>query len=346
MLENYISNSYFRMVAVFLLVFVVIRLLMFILEKIVPIFTKKTKTDLDDVILEKISSPLTFLALLAGARFAIDEISLSAKVSWAINGMIFTLMILVASVLVYHILDSLIVFGYKDFGKKVRVKINESLLEFFHSMLKIVVVVAAVLIILESWGIEIGPLLAGLGVAGIAIAFALQPTLSNIFGGISMLLDRSINIGDLIDLDDGTRGHILKINLRSTKVKTFNNKLVIIPNAKLSEGNIKNVALPEPATRVVIPFSVAYGSEISKVKKLVHSEILKVKNLIKERGIIVRFVEMADSGLNFKTYFYVDSFDELADAMDDANTRIYNALNKAGIEIPFPKLDVNLKNAD
>lgn len=344
MLEEYIANPYLRAGIVFLAVSLVVRILMFILARIIPVFTSKTKTDLDDVILKKISAPLTFLALLAGVRFALGEINIEENLILTIEGVVSTLMIVFGSILVYYIVDALVTIGYHDFGKKIRGKVNESLLQFFHSMLVILVIVGAFLVILASWGVEIGPLLAGLGVAGIAIAFALQSTLANVFGGISMLLDRSINVGDVVELDDGTKGHILKINLRSTKVKTFNNKLMIIPNGKLSESNIKNVALPGPETRVVVPFSVAYGSDIENVKKSVLREIKKVKGLIqKESAPVIRFLEMADSSLNFKAYFYIESFEDLLSALDEANTRIYNALNKAGFEIPFPQMDVNLK---
>ncbi|MBT6690504.1 mechanosensitive ion channel family protein [archaeon] len=343
MLEEYIGNAYLRAGAVFLIVFLAIRILMFFLARVVPVFTRKTKTNLDDVILRKSSMPLTLLALLAGVRFAIGELNIEESLNGTIEGIILTFMIVFVAVLVYYIVDALVTIGYKDFGTKVKGRVNESLLQFFHSMLAVIMIVVAFLVILASWGIAIGPLLAGLGVAGIAIAFALQSTLANVFGGISMILDRSISVGDLVNLDDGTAGYISKINLRSTKIRTFNNKLVIVPNGKLSESNIKNVALPGPETRVVVPFGVAYGSDVKKVKKLALGEIKKVKGLFEEKDIVVRFMEMADSSLNFKAYFYITSFDDVADATDDANTRIYNALNKAGIEIPFPQMDVNLK---
>ncbi|MBS3087266.1 mechanosensitive ion channel family protein [Candidatus Pacearchaeota archaeon] len=343
MLEQYIENSYLRAVAIFLIVFLVIRIWMFTLAKVVPVFTRKTKSDLDDELLKKTSMPLTLLALLAGVRFAIREIHIEESFVGIVEGTLLTLMILVGALLFYYVVDTLITVGYRDFGKRVRGKVNESLLQFFHSILKIAVIFAAFLIILASWGIEIGPLLAGLGVAGIAVAFALQSTLANVFGGISMLLDRSINVGDMVNLDDGTKGYIMKINLRSTKIRTFDDELVIVPNGKLSESNIKNLALPTPLTRVVVPFGVAYGSDISKVKSLVMKEMDKVVGLVADKGITVRFLEMADSSLNFKVYFYVDTFDNIIDAIDDANTRIYNTLNKAGISIPFPQMDVHLK---
>jgi len=343
MLEGYIENSYLRAGIIFLIVFLVVRVWMFGMAKILPFFTSKTKTTLDDEIVKNTSMPFTIFALLAGLRFALTEIPVKENLSPAINNTIVSLMIITGAVFVYYIVDALVTIGYTDFGRKVRGKVNESLIQFFHSILKILFIFIAFIVILSSWGVEIGPLLAGLGVAGIAVAFALQSTLSNVFGGISMILDRSINVRDLVDLEDGTRGHILKINLRSTKIKTLDDELVIVPNGKLSESNIKNLALPSPITRVVVPFGVAYGSDVEKVKKLILKELKDVVGLVEGKEIKVRFLEMADSSLNFKAYFYVDTFDNILDAIDDANSRIYDALNKAGISIPFPQMDVHVK---
>jgi len=341
MLEQYIGNDYFRAFVVFLAVFVVLRVFLFVVVKVLPKLVSKTKTNLDDVILASTRGPLTLIVILAGIRFALGEIALGETLVQTINGILLTLIILVGAVLVYHIVDAFIVIGLGEFsGTK---KIDKSLIQFFHGLLKITIFIVAFLVVLASWGIEIGPLLAGIGVAGIAIAFALQSTLSNIFGGISMLLDKSIKVGDVVNLDDGTSGNILRINLRSTKIKTFNNELVIVPNGKLSESNIKNVALPEPKTRVVVPFGVAYGSDVDRVKKLVLKEVKLIENYIDDPEPSVKFLEMGDSALKFKAFFYVDSYDNRYSALDEANGRIYKALNKAGIEIPFPQVDVNLK---
>ena len=343
MLEQYFENQYLRALVVFVVVFVVLRLVVYIIAHVLPKLVSKTKTTLDDVILEKTSSPLTIIALLAGIRFAIGEVNLQETLSMTIEGIILTLIIFAAAILVYYVLDSLIMIGFKEFGGKSKVKINESLLQFFHSILKIVIIVVAFLVILASWGIEIGPLLAGLGVAGIAIAFALQSTLSNIFGGISMLLDKSISVGDAVKLDDGTIGKIKKINLRSTKVLTFDNEYMIVPNGKLSESNIQNIALPEPKARVVVPFGVAYGSDVDKVKKVVLAEVKKVEHYVDDPEPSVKFLEMADSALNFKAFFHVDTYENRYSALDEANTRIYKVLGKNKIEIPFPQMDVHLK---
>jgi len=343
MLDNFIINPYLRALVLFFIVFIAIKILVYVIQKVIPVFTSKTKTNLDDEILRRTSKPITVMAVLAGIRFAIGELKLGETTAQTIEEVILTLIIVAAAFIVYYILDALIVIGFTEFGKKSKIKVNESLVQFFHSILKIILVVAAFLVVLSSWGIEIGPLLAGIGVAGIAIAFALQSTLSNVFGGISMLLDKSIQLGDVIKLNDGTAGKVLKMNLRSTKILTFDNELIIVPNGKLSESNIQNIALPEPKARVVVPFGVAYGSNIERVKKVVMKEIKKVEHFVDDPEPSVKFLEMADSSLNFKVFFYIDSFENRYSAIDEANTRIYNALNKAKIEIPFPQMDVHVK---
>lgn len=158
-----------------------------------------------------------------------------------------------------------------------------------------------------------------------------------------MILDKSIKVGDLIYLDADTRGKVLAIGLRSTRILTFDNELIIVPNSKVADSKIQNIAEPDPKARVVIPFSVEYGSDVNKVKKIVLAEIKKVEHFIAEPEPIVRFIEMGQSSLNFKAYFYVDSFEFRWAAIDESNTRIYNLLNKAGIGIPFPQMDVHLK---
>ena len=158
-----------------------------------------------------------------------------------------------------------------------------------------------------------------------------------------MIMDKSIRVGDLVYLDANTRGKIAKIGLRSTKIRTFDNELIIVPNTKLAESNIQNVALPEPKTRVVVPFGVAYGTDVDKVKKIVMKEIKSVEGFINDPEPKIRFLEMADSSLKFNAYFYVKSYENRADAISEANTKIYNALNKNKIEIPFPQRDVHMK---
>lgn len=342
-LENYIANPYLRSLVILIGVFIVLKIVIFIIEKIILRATAKTKTDIDDVFVKKSSKPVTVLVLLLGLRIAIEELPLSENILNIVGNMIFSFVIISLAVVVYYFIDIVLFVAIKKTMRGEASAARQSLMSLIHSILKIVLVALVLLYILEVWGIAIGPFLAALGIVGIAIALALQPALGNIFSGVSIILDKSVKVGDLIYLDAETKGKVLRVGLRSTKILTFDNELVILPNSKLADSKIQNIGEPEPKTRVVVPFGVAYGSDIEKVKKVIMAEIKKVKHFVSEPEPRVRFLEMADSSLNFKAYFYVDSFENRFGAIDEANTRIYNTLNKNKISIPFPQMDVHLK---
>ena len=188
------------------------------------------------------------------------------------------------------------------------------------------------------------PLVASLGIAGIAVAFALQNTLGNIFGGISLILDKSVKVDDVIKLDQDTYGTVIDVGLRSTKILTWDGELVTIPNGKLADSRILNFYQPNPSVRVVIEFGVEYGSDTSKVNKVILDAISKIPVVLKDPAPKVMMMEMGDSALKFKALFWVENFDIKFDTKSLATEEIYNALRKAGIGIPFPTRTIYLKN--
>jgi len=342
-LDEYVTNQYIRAFVVFLIVGFSLRVLLYLAEKLAVKFTSKTKTDIDDKLFERSSRPLTLLAILLALKVTLGELTFSEQIVSVLTNMIYSIIVVVLALLLYIIIDVVLMGLLKQAASKTKSNIDDSILSLFRSIMYIGLVVISFLYILSLWGVEITPLLAGLGIAGLAVALALQPILSNIFSGAAIVLDGTVRVGDLIYLDADTRGKIEKVGLRATRIKTFDNEYIIIPNNKLSDSNIQNLAQPEPKSRAMVPFGVAYGSDVDKVKKLVINEIKKIPHVEKDPEIVVRFTEMADSSLNFKAYYYVDSFENRVGTIDEANTRIYNTLNKAGIEIPFPQMDVNLK---
>ena len=342
-LENYIANQYLRALVLLLMVFIVLRISIFIIEKVFVRLTKKTKTDLDDKLIARISKPITFLILIIGLYIASLELSLVNSAAVIITKIFWSFVILNIAIITYAFVDVVLINALKKVARKTKSDLDDSLINLSHGVLKVSWVIFSLLYILGVWGVKVGPFLAGIGIGGVAIAFAMQESLSNIFGGISIILDKTVKVGDIIYFDVDTRGEIINIGLRSTKIKTYDNEVITIPNSLIANNKVQNIAQPEPKSRVVIPFSVAYGSSVEKVKKIVLKEIKKIKNFSETPEPVVRFLEMADSSLNFKAYFYVDSFEYRILAVDEANTRIYNALNKAKIEIPFPQIDIHLK---
>ena len=156
------------------------------------------------------------------------------------------------------------------------------------------------MVILSIWKINITPLLASAGIAGLAIAIAAKDTLSNFFGGISIFMDRPYKIGDYIVLDSGERGEVVAIGMRSTRMKTRDDILISIPNSILANSKIINESAPVPNFRVRIPVSVAYGSDIDLVEKTLLDIASKNDQILQEPVPRVRFREFGDSALNFQ----------------------------------------------
>jgi len=341
-LENLLPNQYLRAFVLFVILFLVIRIIVFGLERIFKKITAKTKTDADDVLLKKTSKPITVIIFLLGLNIALRELILPKNIENILINVLWSISIIFFSYICYIILDVLILRGWRKISKKTKSEIDDALVSIIKGILKALLIALSIIYILEIWGVQIGPFIAGLGIGGLAVALALQPSLANIFGGASMILDKSVRVGDVLLLEDGTMGKVTEVGLRSTKITSFDHELIIIPNTKLADSKIQNVALPEPKTRVAISFGVAYGTNIEKLKKIVLSEIKKIPHFISNPEPVIRFLEMGSSSLNFKTYFFVDHFEHRANAIDEANTRIYNALNKNNISIPFPQMDIHV----
>ncbi|MBW2974541.1 mechanosensitive ion channel family protein [Candidatus Woesearchaeota archaeon] len=342
-IEELIKSRYAHSLITLVTFFVVAKLITIIAEKYVLKLTARTKTDVDDMLVRKSHGPVSLLLLLLGIKLAIMPLGLDEAVNNILQRSVSTLSVIITAYLVIAVVDIIINAWVRRKAAKKESEIDENLTKISSKTSRIVFIIISLLFILNIWDVQIGPLLASLGIIGVAVAFGLQNTLGNIFGGVSLLVDRSIKVGDIIKIDEETSGTVIDVGLRSTRIKTWDNEVIIIPNGKLAGVNIKNYVLPTPVARIVVPFSVAYGSNVDKVKKAVMAEIKKLDNLDSKNDPMVMFMEMGESSLNFKAFVWLKSFRDRFTTKERLNCMIYNALNRNKLEIPFPQMDVHLK---
>lgn len=343
LLNKITANRYLQSLILLSLFFVMSQIVVFVSQKIILKLTKRTKTDIDDLIVAKTNKPISLILLLIGLRLAIIPHSIQQNLLDITEHLISTLIIAIVTYIVVVVFDILISNWGKKFASKTESKVDDDIVILFQRFSRISVSFIGVIFILDAWGIKVGPLLASLGIAGIAVAFALQNTLGNIFGGVSLIVDRSVRVDDFIRLDDGTDGFVTDIGLRSTKIKSKDGDLIIIPNGKLADSKIYNYHRPLPTTRVTVEFGVKYGSDTESVKKIVLNEINKIREVMKEPLPQVIFNELGEFALKFKAYFWVSSIEKKMEAKEAAVAAIYNALNKNKIIIPFPTRTVYMK---
>ena len=337
-------NKYLQALVIFLGFIFIAEFVMLIFEKLFIRIVKKTKTELDDQLVKKTKNPISFMFIFLGINLAIIHLNLQSTIGSFIYKINFALIIISIIYVFISFLKALIDFYIERMAKKTKTRVNHDLARLGKRVMDIIFFFSIIIVILKVWQIEIGPLLTGLGIGGIAIAFAMQKSLGNIFGGISLVLDKSISVGDKIILDQQRMGTILDIGIRSTQIQTYDNEVIIIPNGKLEEMEIQNAAKHGEHVRIVIPFSIAYKSDVKKVKRIVEKVLTKVNDVKTDEYVpFVNLLEMKESSLSFNAYFWINDFRNKLTAIDQATTMIYETLRKNGIQIPYPQMDVHLK---
>lgn len=205
---------------------------------------------------------------------------------------------------------------------------------------RVVLFVLGALIVLDTIGVPITPLLASLGVGSVAVALALQDTLSNFFGGLYILVDKPVRIGDYVKVDD-VEGQVERIGWRSTWIHTLANDNYIVPNSKIASAQLKNYDLPSSPVVLLIPCGVAYGSDLEKVERVaveVAADVLtRVPGADSAFQPAVRFNAFADSSIGFNIVLQVQRFTDIGLVRHEFIKALHLRFNREGIEIPFPQ---------
>ena len=232
--------------------------------------------------------------------------------------------------------------------KKVIIKsmekkgVDPSLKSFLGSLITAVLYVMLVIITISTIGVQTSSLVAVLGAAGLAIGLALQGSLSNFAGGVLIIIFRPFNVGDFIEMGSMS-GTVKEIQIFQTFLDTPDNKRVVIPNGQLSNNSLINYTRT-PTRRIDMKFSVGYNSDIKLVRNLIEEIINKNGFVLKDHEILVRLETLADSSMIFVVKVWALN-ENYWDVYYDITENIKNNFDKNGIEIPYPKMDVNIKNS-
>lgn len=223
-----------------------------------------------------------------------------------------------------------------------RSKLDPSVAGFFISAVKIVLNVLIVLTAASIVGFQITSFITILGTAGVTLGLALQGSLSNLAGGLLILILKPFRVGDyIVENNTHCEGTVVSIDIFYTRLITFDNKSVVIPNGNISNTSLVNVT-EHDMRRVDIPFSVAYDSDMEKVKRVTIETIKDVDGYLPDEQILFYIDEFADSGINMYVKFYA-TIEKFFDAKWDAMWKLKKAFDENDIEITFNQMDVHMK---
>ncbi len=216
------------------------------------------------------------------------------------------------------------------------------------TLIRITVLVIGTVMVLSVLGIPITPILTALGIGGLAVALALQDTLSNLFAGFYVTIGHQIRVSDYIQLEAGQEGFVMDISWRTTTIRTVSGNITIVPNAKLAQSIVTNFHLPDAITQVNIAVGVSYRSDPEQVERVLLEEVKKaaseIPSLLLKPEPVVRLTNFGESALNFTLLCYVQDFTQAGLVSHDLHKRIFKRFQREGIEIPFPVRTVYLKS--
>jgi len=334
---TYGATEIITSVIIFLIFILAGWLVYHIFERFLSKWALKTKTKLDDEILKNIKKPIYFIVLIFGAFFGLEFLSFLADYKDIIQ-LVFTLLeIFLLAFIITRVVNVLIAwYAEKQAAKK---RMSEHILFVFKKIINVTIYIFAFLVILSVLKIDLSGVVVGMGVAGIAIAFALQNVLGDVFSAFSIYFDKPFEIGDFIVVGEYS-GTVKKIGMKSTRVQLLQGEELVLSNRELTNASVRNFKKMNKR-RISFEFGVTYDTTLKKLRKIpeiikdiIHPEKMKYVDRLDR----VHFSKFGDFSLNFDVVYYLKTKDyvKYMDTQQEINFRIKEAFEKEGIEMAFP----------
>ena len=343
-LELFGSSPWVRALAVVALSLLVAKIVDFILSRGIAVWTRRTRTNLDDRIIALLHRPVITSVLLIGAWLALLEIAPAVGVQLFLVRLLKTVAVLTWL--------SFLLKASSTVGKALMTMEGElSFLEprtivLMENVSWLVLVTGSAWALFLAWGIDLRPLLLSVGVIGIALGLAAKDSLANLFSGLFILADAPYEVGDFVVLDSGERGQISQIGLRSTRLLTRDDVEVTIPNAVIGNAKIVNESRGRwKKQRLRVKVGVAYGSDLDRVRELLLEVAREDPDIEDDPEPRVRFRQFGASSLDLELLGWIAEPVLRGRVLDALNMAVYRRFREEGIEIPFPKHDVYLHPA-
>ena len=308
-------------------------------------FSKKTKSKLDNIIVESVEPTAKIIIILISLYIGFHFLPIPKNFLEIINNAMKFLFILILTYISIKFFDKFFDYYLLPYTKKR--DLDDNIFKPLKKLSKILLAIFGILTGLSSIGYDITTIIAGLGIGGLAVALALQDTIKNFIAGVLILVDKPFFIGHWIKVND-VEGIVEEIGIRSTRIRTFDHTLITIPNSKLLEENIENLTVRD-RRRVLFTIGLTYDTppeKIERAKEIILKIIEEHKNTLPPYR--VHFVEYGDWSLNLRVEYFIRNlgFDYYLNTVEEINLAIKRELEKEGIEMAFPTYTIKVDKDD
>ena len=320
-----------------------------VIHKKIKKATKHTKTKLDDVLADSLARPLTCLIVISGLFLAFQELTLPDLIENIISKIVTVLMIGALVLVINRTSDALVTLYLKPIAEDPHTSIDTQVMNLLRRVMHIIFWVIALIFIISNLGYNITSLVTGLGIGGLAIALALQPTLSNFFSSLTIIFDKPFRVNSIIKLEDGVIGTVQEIGFRSTVIRTLQGSELIIPNNKLIDSKITNVTRRR-VYRVDQVIGLVYHTSLSDLQKAIQivKKIIDADSETSEDAW-VHFTEFGSHGLNIQISYWIkqcENYPVILETKNRLNLAIKEQFEKTGLEFAFPTQTIHLEKKD
>lgn len=328
------------------------RILRWIAERVVS----RSNNTLDDRLVEAGAPAVRWVILALGFRLALMSLGSAIPAFGAggryaaqfavVGNLVEALVVLAVAVLVNALLMAAIDWYLHELAGRSGGTWDQELGPMVRKLVAIVIYFFALSIVLELFGVSISALVATAGVATAAIALASQETLSNLLGGLAILIDRPFRVNDWIELSDGKVGVVVEIGLRTTRIRQFDGTAIVVPNRDMANTRVINYALPTPEAAIRQTIRVTYDTDIEKAKRVLREVLESHPAVLKDPAPGVWLSAFNTYSLDLFMSCWVDSYTNRFRTTDELNMQILKAFRENGIKIAIPAQDIHIQQKE
>lgn len=343
LLELIGGNLYLQSLIILLVSLSVANLFSFLITRVVLKLVSNTKTTLDNQIVGILHAPVFYSVILLGTGASLYWLDLSPHFHDVTVSFVATIAIVLWMFFLIRLVRILLTsLAYRKENISI---IRVETLPLFLNLSIVLISALAIYMMFRAWNIDMTAWLASAGIVGIAIGFAAKDTLANLFSGVFIMVDTPYKIGDFIVLGSGERGEVTHIGIRSTRILTRDDVEVTIPNSIMGNTKIINESGgPHKKYRIRVKVSAAYGSDTEQIRKVLMDVAYQQEGICHTPEPRVRFRQLGDSGLHFELLCWIDEPVLRGRSLDALNEAVYKRFLEEGIEIPYNKQDIYIKD--
>lgn len=322
--------------------FVLAKLLYWVFGNIIKRATKKTKTKIDDILVDMLEKPVVFGLTIFGLWYGYRQLFFPDHINEWVSLVYWVLITITITWLIARLVDSLITEYLIPLTEKSDSDMDDQLVPVLRKGLRSMIWILGILVALNNAGYNVSALLAGLGIGGLALAMAAKDTVANIFGGVTIFTDKPFSINERIKLG-GFDGTVTEIGIRSTRLKTLAGRVVTIPNAKFTDGMVENVSM-EPSRKVVLNLGLVYDTPADKMEKAL--EILNgigAQNPDIEDNHLAGFNDFGASALGIIFIYWIKKGSDILSTQTVVNLAIKRQFEEQDLEMAFPTQTIYTK---